>query len=82
MGADSAERVGIVSTFSEFVREYTHATERHPSWRRGQAAFNTLSSLHPDLAEKVRGTAIDPFYRDEIGTRFWAFVSEALGDRP
>ena len=34
------------------------------SWRMGQTAFNTLQALRPELAEKYRGSDIDPFYAD------------------
>lgn len=35
-----------------------------PSWRKGQAYFNYLYQLHPDVADKIRGTEFDPFYAD------------------
>jgi hypothetical protein len=36
------------------------ARERH--WRYGQALFNHLLEVRPELAERVKGTDIDPFY--------------------
>ena len=33
-------------------------------WRPGQRFFNVLAEYHPELAEKIRGTDIDPFYDD------------------
>lgn len=45
--------------------------------RRGQAAFNLLHVLRPDLADLVRGSEHDPFYTDE---RLPAFL-EWLGER-
>ena len=38
--------------------------EEHPDgrYRYGQALFNTLLGIRPDLAERVRGTEIDPFH--------------------
>ena len=44
------------------------------SWRSGQAAFNTLHEVRPDLSERVRGTGLDPFYRDERLKEFYDFV--------
>ena len=35
--------------------------EDRPAWRYGQSLFNTLLSVRPDLAEKVRGSVADPF---------------------
>lgn len=32
--------------------------------RFGQALFDALTEIKPDLAERVRGTSIDPFYDD------------------
>lgn len=34
------------------------------SWRKGQAAFNGLLQVRPDLAELVRGGILDPFHDD------------------
>jgi len=40
----------------------------HLEWRKGQNFFNTLSDEYPELAEEVRGTPLDPFYKfdDEL----------------
>lgn len=32
------------------------------NWRKGQALFNHLLKVRPDLAESLRGTGRDPFY--------------------
>jgi len=37
----------------------------HPSQRQGQTLFNFLYLRRRDLAEKLRGSQIDPFYNDE-----------------
>lgn len=42
------------------VVEFTH--HNNPNHRYGQTAFNVLSAQRPDLADKVRGTDVDPFY--------------------
>lgn len=39
--------------------------EPPPAWRAGQYVFNVLHAVRPDLAEAVRGTALDPFHRDD-----------------
>lgn len=41
--------------------------------RFGQAAFNHLALVRPDLSEKVRGTDMDPYY-SENGGRWNKFV--------
>ena len=38
---------------------------KHPDWRRGQALFNALHGVHPELANAVRGTPADPFHHDD-----------------
>jgi len=42
--------------------------------RKGQAAFNTLAVLHPDIAESIRGTGFDPFYDDKRLHDFLEYV--------
>lgn len=36
--------------------------EKHPAQRYGQAAFNYLDQVRPDLSGQVRGSTVDPFY--------------------
>lgn len=51
-----------------------------PQQRPGQAHVNVLSLLHPELADSVRGSDIDPFYDDERLTDFRAFVDMRLAE--
>lgn len=47
--------------------------------RYGQRAFNLLHQYRPDLAVKVVGTDIDPFYAsryDDRVSNFFAFVMD------
>jgi hypothetical protein len=46
--------------------------------RFGQACFNVLAEVKPDLAERVRGTKIDPFYIDERFPEFEQFLTQNL----
>lgn len=41
--------------------------------RKGQVLFNKLHEINPELANSLRGSVVDPFYRDE---RIPAFLSE------
>ena len=34
----------------------------HPEQRPGQATFNVLAAVRPDLSEQIRATELDPFY--------------------
>ena len=43
--------------------------------RYGQAMFNHLFMVKPELAEKVRGTDMDPFYVETLDSRWERFVA-------
>lgn len=49
-------------------------TPTSEQWRRGQAYFNILHLMRPDLAERVRGTPMDPFHQDDKIGDFLAWV--------
>lgn len=55
----SAEQV------EDFFFELPHYKSNRPEQRNGQAMFNLLNTIAPDVAESVRGTENDPFYGDE-----------------
>lgn len=46
--------------------------------RRGQAAFNKLHDMRPNLAYTINGTEYDPFYDDEKIPAFVAWVEKRL----
>lgn len=48
--------------------------------RAGQHYFNVLHIIRPDIAEKVRGTKMDPFYKDSVPVETQNFVASAWGD--
>jgi hypothetical protein len=66
----------------EYLKEVRHCQE-HSGWRVGQCAFNVLVAMHPEVAEQVRGTSLDPFYststKDERYVNFMDFVAENIG---
>lgn len=49
----------------QYLKQVYANMEAHPTWRKGQAYFNTLYFVNPQLADKVRGTLLDPFYKDD-----------------
>lgn len=49
----------------EFVTEAEKVHRKNPEWRRGQAYFNTLYAVRPDIANMIVSTGVDPFYRDD-----------------
>lgn len=44
--------------------------------RWGQGLFNHLCTVRPELAEKIRGTELDPFYRDDRVPVFLEFLEK------
>lgn len=64
-----------MATFADFMTACRANKRRHPEWRGGQAAFNTLREIRPELAEELRGTEFDPFYRDELVGAFFGQVA-------
>ena len=66
----------IIETFSDFVTaaaNYTADTAPR-SWRTGQAAYNLLDTVRPDLSFMVAGSDIDPFHDDSRLPLFYDFV--------
>lgn len=43
-------------------------------WRQGQLFFNLLAGTNPRVAELLRGSLIDPFYRDKVSDKVWDLV--------
>lgn len=68
MNAQDVSYARFLSTIPEVARHY--------EWRYGQALFNLLTRVRPSLAEAVRATPIDPFYReqDDIATELWEML--------
>lgn len=60
--------------YAEYLAAVNEALIANPDWRRGQAFFNVLHRVRPDLSERIRGTVIDPFYGDSVIPEFLASV--------
>lgn len=64
--------------------EYTSAVDEYfgknqPWCRYGQACFNVLSEMHSELAESIRASSIDPYYKKSTELdQFFFFVKENL----
>lgn len=43
----------------------------NPNLRWGQALFNALYDINPELADHIRGTGSDPFYDDSKINHFY-----------
>jgi hypothetical protein len=61
----------------EFQRAWQLSQNRNPSWRKGQAFYNTLYKLDPGLAKGIRRTESDPFDHDERIPKAVEFVKQA-----
>lgn len=48
----------------------------HPKWRTGQALFNALYALFPEIGDSVRGGSVDPFHIDGNIGKCLEFISE------
>lgn len=51
-------------TEDEFLGAVVAYRKLRPYQRHGQALMNVLSKMHPEIAEGVRGSRLDPFYAD------------------
>ena len=47
-------------------------------WRLGQTYFNAPCELHPDIANKIRNTENDPFFKDSLYVNCVKKVTELL----
>lgn len=63
--------------FDAYMKASGEAFLANEEWRQGQAFFNVLVEYRPELAEIVRGTWFDPFYRNQVLPQFLTVV-EAL----
>lgn len=58
----TSKQINILILSSE--AHYREVIKKVPSYRKGQAYFNILHTIHPGLANEVAGTDKDPFYDD------------------
>ena len=65
-------------TDAEFRDAVQASLVRYPEQRYGQAVFNTLREVYPDIAERVHGTVLDPFDLDERVPALLAFMADWL----
>jgi ribA/ribD-fused uncharacterized protein len=65
MSDHNAEYVAPEGSFESYIYQVIEAQDANLGWRRGQAAFNVLHGLRPDLSEHLRGGPLDPFYASD-----------------
>lgn len=66
-------------SFDQFLADVYKMHENQPvkgDLRLGQIFFNTLISVRPHIAEQLRGSLLDPFYKERITQVVQDFVRE------
>jgi hypothetical protein len=66
-------------TYGEFFEHFLKYKDAHPEQRYGQALFNALYEVAPDLANEIRATARDPFHDQSRVAAFTEYVALKLG---
>lgn len=61
------------------VLEYISKNDIEP-FRAGQYLFNTLYQYWPQIADCIRGTELDMFYRDDIIEKFVKVIDEVINN--
>lgn len=69
------------SRYSEYLEHADLYYHSEPLQRIGQAYYNALSELHPELAGEINSTDLDPFFNDGRLDEFLKAVEEKLSDR-
>lgn len=70
-GCQSVAHPTLFSFYTCCIRQY----QAYPGYRLGQALFNHLIDIRPDLADAVRSTNRDPFHCETLeDKRFWDFI--------
>jgi len=64
------EQIVAVEKFAVILRK------DYPSLRKGQAFYNALETLYPDVAKVINGMDIDPFYIDQNIRKCIEYISE------
>lgn len=64
------------TTYEEYVAAVTNKLKDYPTWRQGQAAFNMLWEMRPELADQVHTSKLDPFHRDDRLPEFYEWVED------
>ena len=66
-------------TFQEFHARVLSIHQMQPipgELRLGQVFFNELVKIRPDIAEELRGSMIDPFFKERITNVVGQFCRE------
>lgn len=61
-------------TYEEYLSRALSRRVLNPTERLGQAYFNVLYAVRPDLADRLIGDPMDPFYNDAKVPAFLEWV--------
>jgi hypothetical protein len=67
-----------MTTFAQYLEPVDVAMREHHGLRKGQTFFDILREMEPELADRLTGTADDPFYNGGKLAGFLLRVGEAL----
>jgi hypothetical protein len=67
-----------MTTFAQYQEAVELAMRERRGQRKGQAFFNVLQDLDPELAGRLTNTADDPFYNDQKLPGFLVRVAQEL----
>ena len=68
--------MNVDKEFAKYLKTVAALKRVHPEWRAGQAYFNVLLEGKTKLAERIRGTSLDPFHMDGVIPTFLEYVLE------
>lgn len=72
-----------MAMFDQLLDDLAVTVSKRPKGiRKGQAWFNRLYELRPDLADSIRGGPLDPFYDDKLLKNAWAWLMEKAENEP
>lgn len=61
--------------YIDFVLDATRYYDANKAdYRFGQAVYNRLVQVRPDIANKLVGTELDPYYKTSVTTNVWEFI--------
>ena len=64
--------------FDKIEQLADEAMKEHPEWRKGQAFFNVLYTLFPDVANEIRGSSVDMFYDSSKINEFKTMLEDGM----
>ena len=65
--------------FQDFITEvFGPYRDSNPNQRTGQALFNAVANVRPELANKLQDSGVDPFYLEDNDPEYFSKMANAL----